>query len=220
MFTGLIEEIGIVKRSATRGDGIIIEVGCSAVLDRTKTGDSISINGACQTVTELSINSFSVYASKVTASITTLGSLRNGMPVNLERAMMPQSRFGGHFVQGHVDGTGSITSIGKDDNGMSVDIEADADIMKYIVHKGSISVDGISLTVVDAGDRAFTVYLIPETHSRTIATGWKKGTRVNIEVDILSKYVEKILGSGAGKGNKNVKSDSHLKNKLMEEGFI
>ena len=213
MFTGLIEEIGLIKSIKRQGEGYLLEVSAGKVLEKTVIGDSISINGACQTVTELSSASFTVFVSKVTASLTTLGDFTPGHRVNLERAMMPSSRFGGHFVQGHVDGMGTISSLLKDSEGLEIFIEADPQIMRYVVAKGSVSVDGISLTVVTATNKGFTLYLIPETLNKTNISDWKKGSKVNVEVDILSKYVEKML-----KGSED-KEDT-LKKALYEGGFM
>ena len=218
MFTGLIEEIGVVKHIARQGDGYLLEVSAKAVLDGTRIGDSISINGACQTVTELSGKSFTVFVSKVTASLTTLGDFTAGRRVNLERAMTPLSRFGGHIVQGHVDNRARIIDIVKDSQGIEVKLEASAELMHYIVAKGSVTVDGISLTVVTVSQNGFSLYLIPETLEKTIISDWKKGGHVNIEVDILIKYVEKMLASKSQK-NGDV-NDGKLLKALAEGGFL
>lgn len=218
MFTGLIEEIGTIKSTQPSGEGKLIEVQCDHLIGCTKNGDSISINGACQTVTALTNKSFTVFASKVTCDVTTLGSLNAGDRVNLERAMSSQSRFDGHIVQGHVDTTGTITSIKRDSEGMNIYISVDPDYMRYIVSKGSIAVDGISLTVVSVLSSGFTLYLIPETMSKTIINAWNIGSSVNIEVDILAKYVENMLRHGTGLSHSD--KDEILKQKLMEEGFI
>lgn len=218
MFTGLIEEIGTVRGVARTGGGITITIGCERVLEGVRTGDSICINGACQTVTAADRGSFTVFASPVTASLTTLGSLNAGRPVNLERAMTPASRFGGHFVQGHVDGRGRIDRVENDPMGMRVRVAAGRDILKYIVEKGSVAVDGISLTVVSCDSAGFTLYLIPETVKQTIAAGWKTGDEVNIEPDILAKYVERMIGpgrTGSGAGD-----EGGLLRKLAEGGFV
>lgn len=214
MFTGLIEEIGTVKHIKQAGDGVYITVAAGRVLEDAKTGDSITINGACQTVTGRSDDSFTVFASKVTCEVTTLGSLKDGAKVNLERAMSPASRFGGHIVQGHVDGRGKIKAIKKDENGIAIEISAPPGILRYIVEKGSVTVDGISLTVVKTGRDGFTIYIIPETINSTTLSERKNGDDVNIEVDILAKYVEKMLGGSADERDKN------LKRKLIEEGFM
>ena len=148
MFTGLIEEIGRIARVQRAGDGLNLTIEAVRVLEGTRVGDSICINGACQTVTAIDARTFTVFASAVTAAVTTLGVFAPGRRVNLERAMTPASRFGGHFVQGHVDGRGSVASIEKDRMGMSVSVSAGPELCRYIVEKGSIAVDGVSLTVV------------------------------------------------------------------------
>jgi riboflavin synthase len=187
------------------------------VLEGMKIGDSISINGACQTVTSLTDRTFGVFASRVTASVTALGSYRAGKRVNLERAMTPASRFGGHFVQGHVDGTGSVETARLDSVGMSAGISAGDDLKKYIVEKGSVAVDGISLTVVTLTPTGFTLYLIPASLSNTTASEWKTGDLVNIEVDIIAKYVERMMN--VMKGGGNAAGNERFLKKLIDEGF-
>ncbi|MCL1911560.1 MAG: riboflavin synthase [Leptospirales bacterium] len=213
MFTGLIEETGLVKSIRRQGDGYLLEIGAERVLEKTAIGDSISINGACQTVTEISSVSFTVFVSKVTASLTTLGDFASGRRVNLERAMTPSSRFGGHIVQGHIDAMGTVSSLVKDSEGLQAVIEAAPEVMRYVVDRGSVALDGISLTVVSASNKGFTLYLIPETLNNTVISDWKKGSRVNIEVDILAKYVEKMLKGGEDK-------EDSLKKALLEGGFM
>ena len=212
MFTGLIEETGTVRAVRDSGDGKIIEISALKVLQGTAIGDSISVNGACQTVTSLGSDSFSVFASRITCSVTTLGTFRPGIIVNLERAMTLSSRLGGHIVQGHVDGTGTIRNLRADSNGLEVSVGAGPQIIHYIVSHGSVTVDGISLTVVSYDAAGFTLYLIPETLENTIIPGWKTGSKVNIEVDIIAKYVEKMLARGGS-------SDESLMKKLQEGGF-
>src|SRR3990172_6789421 len=148
MFTGLIEEIGEIAEVKSSGGGITFTIIADAALEGTRIGDSISINGACLTVTSLSDGSFTVFASSVTASATALGSYAKGKRVNLERAMTPAARFGGHFVQGHVDGTGKVERVKRDSMGAGVGIAVGHELKKYIAGKGSVAVDGISLTVV------------------------------------------------------------------------
>ncbi|MFH0974923.1 MAG: riboflavin synthase [Spirochaetota bacterium] len=220
MFTGLIEEIGIVKSvksSGESGGGIYLTVSAAKVLNNIKTGDSISIDGACQTVTGFTDDSFTVFASKVTMEATTFGSLSSGRRVNLERAMSADARFGGHFVQGHIDGRGKIKSIAKDGSGLSIEIAVSKGISKYIVAKGSIAVDGISLTVVALSDSGFRLYIIPETIKNTTLIEKKTGAEVNIEIDILSKYVEKMAGTAA---DDHEQQNKKLRRILMEEGFM
>jgi len=221
MFTGLIEEIGRVISTSRAGDGMHLKIAAAHVLEGTQTGDSICINGACQTVTAIDGRSCTVFVSSVTASVTTLGEFAPGRRVNLERAMTPASRFGGHFVQGHVDGRGRIERIDKNSAGIRVSASVGPELGKYIVEKGSIAVDGVSLTVVTLVDKGFTLYFIPETISNTTVSEWKTGDAVNVEVDILAKYVERSLQfmKTGGKQGGSDGQDSFLK-KLMEEGFV
>ena len=214
MFTGLIEEIGTIKQVKASGGGVYITVSAGIVVEGTKIGDSITIEGACQTVTEIGHDSFTVFASKVTCEVTTLGTIKAGAKVNLERAMLPASRFGGHLVQGHVDGTGKIKAVTQDQNGTIIEISAPEDLLRYIVGKGSVAVDGISLTVVSLTDGGFTLYIIPETIRNTTLSEKSRGSNVNIEVDILAKYVERMIG------NPETGRDEKLKRKLFEEGYI
>jgi len=215
MFTGIIEEIGRVRNVDKSGSGVTLTLECSQVLEGTKVGDSIAIDGACQTVTSIGKDYFSVFASKITCSITTLGAIKTGKKVTLERAMAVGSRFGGHLVQGHVDGKGSIKRVFKDENGIEFEISVDNEVAKYLVEKGSVAVDGISLTVVSLTADGFIIYIIPETIAKTTLPDKKMGQEVNVETDLLAKYVEKIILSKNGQTK-----DALLKNKLLDEGFI
>ena len=221
MFTGLIEETGSVLGIRNSGEGKILEISADKVLKGTRTGDSISINGACQTVTDINSKSFSVFVSRVTLDITTLGSFTPGRSVNLERALTLSSRLGGHIVQGHVDLRGKVKNIKSDLKGVEIDITVTGDYMKYIVEKGSITVDGISLTVVSTSGNDFKLYLIPETIENTIIKTWKSGSDVNIETDILARYVEQMLKYGKNNpDDKNGANDINLMNKLLENGYL
>lgn len=220
MFTGLIEETGSVLGMKSSGEGKILEIAASKVLESTKKGDSISINGACQTVTDLSAKSFSVFVSRVTLDVTTLGYFTPGRSVNLERALTLNSRLGGHIVQGHVDLRGKVKNIKKDVKGVEIEITVTGDYMKYIVEKGSITVDGISLTVVSTSGNDFKLYLIPETIENTIIKDWKAGTEVNIETDILARYVEQMLKYGKSGSDNNAENDVNFMGKLMENGYV
>lgn len=211
MFTGLIEEIGTVASVKPSGTGFEITVKAQTVLDGIKHGDSISIDGACQSVTAFTADSFTVFSSQVTAKLTTLSRFIPGKKVNLERALTPLSRMGGHIVQGHVDGTGVISRITKDASGTALSISADSSLMRYIVAKGSVALNGISLTVVSENSASFDLYLIPDTVDKTTIPLLKQGDIVNIETDILAKYAEKML-TGSG--------DDRLMRKLSEGGFI
>lgn len=220
MFTGLIEETGKVVSVKNSGEGKILEIKGDRVLEGTVTGDSISINGACQTVVDISADTFSVFVSKVTLGITTLGDFKPGLTVNLERALTLNTRLGGHIVQGHVDFKGMVRHIVKDTRGVEVEIEASGLYAKYIVEKGSIAVDGISLTVVAVTESGFKLYLIPETLENTNIPMWKSGNYVNIETDILAKYIERIILYGKGGQEDENKKDASFWSKLAEGGFV
>ena len=211
MFTGIIEEIGTVTSMVQSANGKLISISAHTVLEGTKAGDSLCIDGACQTVTQVGVDNFTVFASDVTLSITTLGMLKQGATVNLERAMQPQGRFGGHFVQGHVDGTGTIVAVKKLPDGLSLMVDVPQSVSMFIVPKGSIAVDGISLTVVHKGN-TIELYCIPETMANTTLSTKKRGDRVNLEVDIIAKYVYSMVQSIKG-------GDSSLETKLKDEGF-
>ena len=193
MFTGLIEEIGEVKSIVKGAKSARITIKAAKVLDGTKIGDSINTNGVCLTVTEFSKNSFSVDVMAETIRSSNLGKLKSGSPVNLERALMACDRLGGHIVSGHIDGTGTIVDFFKEDNAIWVSVETTVDILKYIVHKGSISIDGISLTVAYVDDSIFKVSIIPHTKSETTLLNKNVGDVVNLESDMVAKYVEKLL---------------------------
>jgi len=219
VFTGLIEEKGVVAGMSSSGEGRLLTVKASTVLEGTKIGDSIAINGACQTVTEILPGAFTVFVSRVTLDVTTLGGFRNGLAVNLERALTLATRLGGHIVQGHVDFRGRVIAVKRDSTGVEIDVSVPTERMKHIVPKGSIATDGISLTVVETGDSWFRLYLIPETLEKTNIGLWKAGTEINIETDILAKYVEQLLLSGrAGDQAQGERSD--IMRKLAEGGFL
>jgi riboflavin synthase len=188
MFTGIVEEIGSVKSSSS---GRLTFVA-KTVLDGTKPGDSIAVNGVCLTVTSLTATSFSVDIMPETLRRTNLGALRGGDKVNLERAMAADGRFGGHFVQGHVDGTGKVSGARHEGEALLLTFETTKEIMKYIVEKGFIAVDGASLTVVECNPTSFSISLVGTTQRGTTLGGRKAGDVVNLEVDIIAKYVEKL----------------------------
>ena len=189
MFTGIVEEVGAVVEVRPGG----FSINASKVLEGLSVGDSVSVNGACLTATEHGPESFSVDVVPETLRRTNLGSLSDGSPVNLERGMRAGGRLDGHIVQGHVDGTGRIESIREDGDAVMVTIEAGASIMRYVVEKGFIAVDGVSLTVVGCDEERFSVTIIPHTRERTILGARRPGDTVNIEVDILAKYVERLI---------------------------
>lgn len=193
MFTGIVEEMGAVTRIQRTGQGYIMTVQAKTVLMDTKVGDSIAVNGTCLTVTHLSSDTFTVSLSPETRARTNLIYLKEGQPVNLERSLTPTTRMGGHFVQGHVDGVGTVTAFRPDEDALWVTVQADKDLMHYIVPRGYVALDGVSLTVVDVFDDRFTVTLVAYTQQQIILPKQQVGDKVNIEVDVLGKYIEKII---------------------------
>lgn len=192
MFTGIVEEIGTVKKIA-RGQKAYLEIQADKIFSDIHIGDSIAVNGVCLTVTSFSGKIFTADVMNETFSRSSLGSLKAGSHVNLERAMPANGRFGGHIVSGHIDGTGKIINIKKDGNAVWYKISADKNIIKYTVEKGSIAIDGISLTVARVERDNFSVSIIPHTSEETILSEKKLGDTVNLENDIIGKYVERFL---------------------------
>lgn len=197
MFTGLVEEIGEVISAGPRGDHFDVTVKAATVLEGVALGDSISINGVCLTVTTFNDHSFTVGLAPETLNRTNLGDLAAGDQVNLERAVLPSTRMGGHYVQGHVDATGVIKSLKPDRDALWLTVETSPALMRYVVSKGYIAIDGASLTVVDTGLDWFNVTLIDYTQGKIVLPRKKPGDRVNLEVDILAKYVERITQGSA-----------------------
>lgn len=189
MFTGIIEETGTIL-SAGNGK---IRIAAQKVLDGTKTGDSIAVNGVCLTVTEMTSCSFTADVMPETLSRSNLGSLKKGGRVNLERAMAADGRFGGHFVSGHIDGTGTILKMQNDGNAVWVYISAPRPILNLIIEKGSVAIDGISLTVAKIDEKEFAVSVIPHTGEETTLLNKKPGDIVNLENDVVGKYVQKLM---------------------------
>ena len=189
MFTGIVEEIGAVRRV---GDGSI-DIGANLVLEGTKIGDSIAVNGVCLTVTTLRGDGFTADVMPETMRRSNIGTLRNGDGVNLERAMAANGRFGGHIVSGHIDGVGTITNQRREGNATWVTISAPPEILRYIVEKGSVAIDGISLTVAAVTDTDFSLSLIPHTGDATSLLQKGCGNQVNLENDIVGKYVERLM---------------------------
>jgi len=193
MFTGIVEEVGEVLSVNVESpqDGLTIKA--RRVLSDTRLGDSISVNGTCLTVTRLEPDQFTIGVMPETIRRTNLGALNPGDTVNLERPLQPESRLGGHFVQGHIDGTGTVESVTQDGTAVAVRIVTSPDILKYVVEKGFIAVDGVSLTVTQVDDTGFGIALISYTQEN-VASGMRiAGHRVNLEVDVLAKYVEKLV---------------------------
>lgn len=197
MFTGIVEELGKVRECRREGSGYTLSVDCKTVLEGTALGDSIAVNGVCLTVTELDANGFVTGLAPETRHRTALEELESRSPVNLERSVTPSTRMGGHFVQGHVDGTGSIREFRRDEDALWVTINAPTALMRYVVVKGYITLDGTSLTVVDVGDDWFSVTLVAYTQANIVMPQKKVGDKINIEVDVLGKYVERLLQQGA-----------------------
>jgi riboflavin synthase len=193
MFTGIVEELGVVEGIEQQDDAIRLTVRGAFVTTDASLGDSIAVNGCCLTVAQRDGETFTADVMHETLSKTSLGVLDIGSRVNLERAVMPTTRLGGHVVQGHVDGTGSVLRRTPSEHWELVEVELPADLSRYLVPKGSITVDGISLTVVDVHDASFTVSLIPETLARTTLGFKQPGDPVNLEVDVIAKYVERLL---------------------------
>ncbi len=188
MFTGIVEEVGTVESA---GPGRLA-VSASKVVADLKVGDSICVNGACLTATSTTGARFTADVVPETLRRTNLGSLVSGDPVNLERSMAIGDRFGGHIVQGHIDATGEVASIEKEDDALLISVHAPASVMRYVVEKGFVAVDGTSLTVVNCGAQSFTVTIIPHTRDNTVFGSRKVGDRVNLESDIIAKYVERV----------------------------
>lgn len=193
MFTGIVEEAGIVRSLQHGTNSSQITIGSSVVVSDLKTGDSVCTQGVCLTVIHFTPDSFTVDVMPETLRQTTLGALKAGSFVNLERALRLSHRLGGHLVSGHIDGTGTITKVWRDDIAIRIDISASPDILKYIIGRGSVAIDGISLTVTDVDSRRFGVSVIPHTQTMTTLTGKRPGEAVNIECDMLAKYVEKLI---------------------------
>lgn len=195
MFTGIIEELGSVRSIEERGENARIVISARLVTNGTNHGDSISVNGVCLTALDVQPESFAADASKETLQRSTLRSLRPGSPVNLERAVTPATRLGGHIVQGHVDARGRFTAVEDHGESWTVKIAYPKEIGRYLVFKGSVAVEGISLTIAGLSDEHFEVAIIPKTWEVTNLSRLKPGDEVNLEVDIIGKYVERLLSS-------------------------
>jgi riboflavin synthase len=191
MFTGIIEEMGIIRSLGRDG----LEVSAQKTLEGTQLGDSIAVEGVCLTVTKIEQNWFKVNLMPETLRRTNFGQLRPGDPVNLERALTLNSRLGGHLVQGHIDGVGKIANKRPEVDAILVNIAAPEELLRYVVEKGFIALDGASLTVTEVNSRSFGVSLVPYTQSMITLTSKRLGDEVNLEVDILAKYVEKLTGN-------------------------
>lgn len=193
MFTGIVEEVGTLKAIRKGAHSAVLEIQAKVVLEDIHLGDSIAVNGVCLTATSFSPSGFTADVMHETLNRSALSALRPGSRVNLERAMAANGRFGGHIVAGHVDGVGTVRRIEKDDNAIWYTIAAGPEILRYVVEKGSITIDGISLTVARVDSDSFAISAIPHTVSVTVLADRKPGDQVNLETDIIGKYVEKLL---------------------------
>lgn len=212
MFTGIVEEIGVVEciKKGEKSSKLIVR--CNKILNQTKLGDSICTNGVCLTITNIGKNSFEADVMPETLRKSNLQKLKIGSIVNLERAISLQTRLGGHIVSGHIDGIGEIVDLEKEDNGLWISIKASQEVLKYIIYKGSISIDGISLTVGYVDNKIFKVSIIPHTLEKTILLKKIVGETVNLECDMIGKYIEKFLGLDNPTQNK--------KNSRINEDFL
>lgn len=217
MFTGLVEEIGNIESIQTGAKSAKIKIRSNKVLEGVKLGDSICTNGVCLTVTEFSKDSFTVDVMAESMRRSNLCYLKKGDRVNLERALRVGDRLGGHVVSGHIDGIGKIQAFEKEDNATWVSIETPKDILKYIVMKGSIAIDGVSLTVAYVDDNMFKVSIIPHTKDETTLLKKNVGDYVNLEGDVIGKYVEKLLGMKKETENKKSSIDMNF---LKNNGFM
>lgn len=214
MFTGIVEEIGSIKGISKGANSAVLTLSAKKVLEDVSLGDSIAVNGVCLTVTSYRQGEFTVDVMHETMDRSSLSSLKAGSKVNLERAMIANGRFGGHIVSGHIDGTGKIVSVKKDDNAVWYQISADKKILKYIIENGSITIDGISLTVAKVTDRDFSVSIIPHTLENTILAYKSEGHIVNLENDCIAKYVEKLMNFG------NLDSKQENKHEITREFLL
>ena len=213
MFTGIVEEIGSVAELIKYSNGACLKIKCEKVLEGTKIGDSISVNGCCQTVTSIGEKIFTVDVSEETLNVTNFKELKIGTFINLERALTPASRMGGHIVQGHIDCTGKFLIYEKLSDFYNLTFEIPAEAIKYIVKKGSITINGVSLTVADINGNLIKVAVIPHTYKNTTLSNLRSNEIVNIETDILGRYVEKILSPD----NNNSRLSEDF---LRENGFM
>jgi riboflavin synthase len=215
MFTGLVEEIGKIEYVRNGRDSCRFKIKADKIFSDLKIGDSVAVNGICLTAVTVENPFFEVDVMHETLNRSSLGEMKKGSCVNLERAMPANGRFGGHIVSGHVDGTGNIESFTKDDIAVIVKISASENLTRYIIEKGSVTLDGVSLTVVSVTDNYFTVSLIPHTAKETILLSKKIGDKINIECDVIGKYVEKLMTT-----KKSEQKDRITKEFLLENGFF
>ncbi|MDO4496340.1 MAG: riboflavin synthase [Bacteroidales bacterium] len=206
MFTGIVEEVGRVKGLYRGARSFTLEVEAHRVLEDTQVGDSIATNGVCLTVTSMTSHSFTADVMPETVNRTALGQLTTGSPVNLERALSLQTRLGGHIVSGHIDGTGRITDRRQDDTALWLTITCNSSLLRYIIEKGSVTLQGVSLTVARVDETSFAVSLIPHTQAATTLHNAQVGDLINIENDVIAKYVEKLVGPFQNNNAKDIYS--------------
>ncbi len=219
MFTGIVEEMGRLKSIVQGNHSAVLAIEASKVLEGSQVGDSIAVNGVCLTVISIGSGEFKADVMAETLRRSSLGGLGRGSRVNLERAMAADGRFGGHIVSGHIDGTGAIASMKKEGNAVWVTVDAEEQLLKYIVEKGSIAIDGISLTVAAVTESSFSVSLIPHTGAETTLLQRKPGDRVNLENDIIGKYVERLLGFGGKEQDMGESQSDITMDFLAKHGF-
>lgn len=198
MFTGIVEEVGRVAEAAPRGSLVVLTIAAERAAEGLAVGDSLAVNGVCLTAVRVAPGEVVVEAVPETLRRTNLGGLAPGDPVNLERSLTPTTRLGGHFVQGHVDATGEVLDVVLEGASRLVRLAAPPEVMRYVVPKGFVAVDGASLTVAEAGPGWLRIAFIPHTLDRTVAGGYRPGSRVNLEADVLGKYVEHLLAARLG----------------------
>lgn len=221
MFTGIVEEVGEVRRTDRRGDISLFTIAASKALEEIALGDSISVSGVCLTVVDFRETDFTVEATPETMGITNLGELAPGSGVNLERSLRLGGKMGGHLVSGHIDGTGRITEIGKEGESYVFAFQTPERIMRYVVPKGSVAAEGISLTVVDVREDGFTVAVIPFTYRETTFSQRRVGSVVNIECDIIGKYVERLLAGYSEGGETQAQKTGGIDQEfLARHGFV
>jgi len=218
MFTGIIEAVGQITNIQVNAQGARISVSTGQLnMQDVKLGDSIATNGICLTVIAFDSNSFSADVSNETLKRTGFVHYKNGQKVNLEKAMLPTTRFGGHMVSGHVDALSEITSIEQDGNSINYWVEMASDIASYIAEKGSITIDGVSLTVNALSDNKFRLTIVPHTTQETIISSYKVGTKVNVEVDLIARYIERLLTNKTAEQSQQLSVTQEL---LARNGFI
>ena len=219
MFTGIVEEVGVVKSIRRGSSSAVLEIAAKTVLEDIHLGDSIAVNGVCLTATSFTGGSFTADVMHETLDRSSLASLRPGSRVNLERAMAADGRFGGHIVAGHVDGVGTVVKTERDDNAVWYTVAAGPEVLRYVVEKGSVTIDGISLTVARVGPDSFAISAIPHTVAVTVLRDRKPGDKVNLETDIIGKYVEKLLTAGPVQPAEPQKAGGITKEFLTRYGF-